>query len=46
MNEQQKDNNEIGFTKEAPYLKIARKKAIERLGSNWLLHPNNAVKKK
>jgi len=43
MSEQQK---EPGFTCEAPYISEARKKAKEYLGSKWLLHPDNAAKKK
>jgi len=34
-----------GLNTEAPYIAIKRKEAIEKLGKNWLLHPDNQVKR-
>lgn len=34
------------FTQEADYIAEARRKAIEKLGDKWILHPSNHVQKK
>lgn len=31
----------IGINQESPYIIQKRKEAIERLGTKWLLHPEN-----